>query len=188
MVARDLRDSAARSKLRGDRKHLEGLESHGLSGTAEAHVGSYGSIRIPRGTSRDRRIRHENVMETPLASRSDVPPTHTVDSVEPPPASDRPTSAMLKGDIDSGRTGDKNPVFDPALSPLGTDDEAAGTPPSSFRIMLARYSENMARWVQGSRQAGAAHHKWDEFPVVFVGSIGIIALVLIIGIWSVRGG
>lgn len=127
-------------------------------------------------------------METHLASRSDIPPTYTVKPIEPPPASGRPTSAMLKGDIDSGRTGDKNPVFDPGLSPLGTDDEAAGTPPSPFRIMLARYSESLGRWTQGSRQAGAAHHKWDGFPVVFVGSIGIIALVLIIGIWSVRGG
>lgn len=94
---------------------------------------------------------------------------------------------MLKGDIDSGRTGDKNPIFDPALSPLGTDDEAAGTPPNAFRIALARHSETLGRWMQGG-QAGAAHHKWDGFPVVFVGSIGLIALILVIGIWSVRAG
>jgi hypothetical protein len=121
-----------------------------------------------------------------LASRSDVPPTRTIEPMDPPPASDRPTTAMLKGDIDSGRTGDKNPVFDPALSPLGTDDEAAGTPPNAFRIALARHSESLDRWMRGARQAGAAHAKWDGFPVVFVGFIGVVALVLAIGIASVR--
>lgn len=127
-------------------------------------------------------------MESRLASRSDIPPTQTIKPVEAPPVSDLPTSAMLKGDIDSGRTGDKNPVFDPSLSPLGTDDEAAGTPPNAFRIALARYYENLGRWAQGAQPIGATHHKWDGFPVVFVGSIGIIGLVLMIGIWSVRAG
>jgi hypothetical protein len=127
-------------------------------------------------------------MESRLTDRSDVPPTRTVKPIEPPPASDRPTSAMLKGDIDSGRTGDKNPVFDPGLSPLGTDDEAAGTPPNAFRIALARRYENLGRWLGGSQRAGATHNKWDGFPVVFVGSIGVIAFVLVIGIWSVRAG
>jgi hypothetical protein len=36
----------------------------------------------------------------------------------------------LRRDIDSGRTGDKIPVEDPAAAPLGTDDEAAGTRPT----------------------------------------------------------
>ena len=36
------------------------------------------------------------------------------------------TVAQLRDDIDSGRTGDKIGGFDPAASPLGTDDEAAG--------------------------------------------------------------
>ena len=33
----------------------------------------------------------------------------------------------LRGRIDSGQTGDKVPYPDPAMAPLGTDDEAAGT-------------------------------------------------------------
>jgi hypothetical protein len=69
-----------------------------------------------------------------MATNSDIPPTHTIKPVDPPPPSDQPTSAMLKDDIDSGRTGDKVGVFDPGLSTLGTDDEAAGRPPSPFRI------------------------------------------------------
>lgn len=38
------------------------------------------------------------------------------------------TTAALRGDIDSGRTGDKISHPDPAAAPLGTDDEAAGAP------------------------------------------------------------
>ncbi len=37
---------------------------------------------------------------------------------------------MLKADIDSGATGDKIAAYDPGLSQLGTDDEAAGHAPS----------------------------------------------------------
>ncbi|MFC4175717.1 hypothetical protein ACFOYU_27165 [Microvirga sp. GCM10011540] len=108
--------------------------------------------------------------------------------MEPPPASERPTSAMLKGDIDSGRTGDKNPVFDPGLSPLGTDDEAAGTPPSARRIAIARHYENLERWMRGGWKAGATHNKHDGFPVVFVSFIGVVGLILMFGIWAARGG
>lgn len=52
-----------------------------------------------------------------------------------------PTSAQLKHDIDSGRTADKVGHPDPAASPLGTDDEAAGTPPTTDQIAHARAQE-----------------------------------------------
>ena len=45
-----------------------------------------------------------------------------------PAQSTRPTAQELEGAIDRGHTGDKVAFFDPAASPLGTDDEAAGTP------------------------------------------------------------
>lgn len=45
----------------------------------------------------------------------------------PPPTAD---AQRLRHEIDSGRTGDKIPVEDPAAAPLGTDDEAAGTRPT----------------------------------------------------------
>ena len=51
------------------------------------------------------------------------------------------TTAQLKADIDSGRTGDKVAAADLGLSPLGTDDEAAGTPASPGRIHTARMQE-----------------------------------------------
>lgn len=69
-----------------------------------------------------------------MALRSETPPPPADRVPDAPAASARPTSAQLKAEIDSGRTGDKMPAHDPGLSPLGTDDEAAGsprTPPAS---------------------------------------------------------
>ena len=48
------------------------------------------------------------------------------------------TTDRLRADIDEGRTGDKVGFSDPATAPLGTDDEAAGTPPSKAAIAAAR--------------------------------------------------
>jgi hypothetical protein len=52
-----------------------------------------------------------------------------------------PTTAKLKHDINRGRAGDNVDAFDPAAAPLGTDEEAAGTPPSSDAIALAHKQE-----------------------------------------------
>jgi hypothetical protein len=52
-----------------------------------------------------------------------------------------PTSAQLRNDIDSGRTGDKIAGFDPAAAPLGSDEEAAGTPPAPGLIAQTRAEE-----------------------------------------------
>jgi hypothetical protein len=123
-----------------------------------------------------------------VTTQPDVPPTRTIEPMAPPPDTARPTVAMLKGDVDSGRTGDKNPVFDPGLSPLGTDDEAAGRPPSPARVALARRSESIGRWVRGNRRAGAAHRKRDGMPVVFIGFIAAVALALILGMWLFAAG
>jgi hypothetical protein len=52
-----------------------------------------------------------------------------------------PTTDRLRHDIDRGRTGEKVAYSDPAASPLGTDDEAAGTPPSPEAIAHAHAQE-----------------------------------------------
>ncbi|QFU18008.1 hypothetical protein GDR74_03745 [Microvirga thermotolerans] len=108
--------------------------------------------------------------------------------MDPPPPSDTPTVEMLKADIDSGRTGDKNSVYDPGLASLGADDEAAGTPASPFQVALARLSERTLRWSKGARPVGATHHKDEGFPVLFVSFIAAVAVVFAFGIWLVRGG
>lgn len=77
-----------------------------------------------------------------MVLRSETPPAPANIAVETPPDSRRPTTAMLKADIDSGRTGDKISHYDVGLSQLGTDDEAAGNAPSHERVALARKTES----------------------------------------------
>ncbi|MQT14689.1 hypothetical protein [Segnochrobactrum spirostomi] len=52
----------------------------------------------------------------------------------------------LRKAIDGGRSGDKVPFSDPAAAPLGTDDEAAGTPlpPSESAAVLAEVNGDTA--------------------------------------------
>jgi len=90
---------------------------------------------------------------------------------------------MLKADIESGRTGDKVGVRDPGLSSLGTDDEAAGRPPSPFRIALARYQETIERWSKGRRRARDADHDRNGALVGFLGMVAVVGLVLLLAIW-----
>ena len=119
-----------------------------------------------------------------MTTHSDVPPTRTVKPIDAPPDSDTPTTAMLKADIDSGATGDKTEVFDPGLSPLGTDDEAAGRPASPERIRIARHYERFERWMRGSRKAPGAHFKWDGALGGFVGFICAVAVIFVGAIWA----
>ena len=96
---------------------------------------------------------------------------------------------QLKSDIDTGRTGDKiDQGYDPGLAPLGTDDEAAGTPPTPFRVGLARRYEGVERWMRGSRAAGAAHHKRDGVALGFLAFTGGLGVVLAAGVWLARSG
>jgi hypothetical protein len=62
------------------------------------------------------------------------------------------TADRLRADIDMGRTGDKIPNSDPAAAPLGTDEEAAGTPLSPTAIAMARRAEVRAE--AGTREDG----------------------------------
>jgi hypothetical protein len=64
---------------------------------------------------------------------------------QPPDRGPDATTAQLRRDIESGATGDKVPVLDPAASPLGTDDEAAGVPPSPDLVAVARKLERADR-------------------------------------------
>jgi hypothetical protein len=51
------------------------------------------------------------------------------------------TVEQLRDDIDHGRACDKVDAPDPAVAPLGADDEAAGTPPTSIAVEAARTLE-----------------------------------------------
>ena len=51
------------------------------------------------------------------------------------------TTEQLRHDIDQGRTGDKVRFPDPAAAPLGTDEEAAGTPIDPQVVAQTREAE-----------------------------------------------
>jgi hypothetical protein len=121
-----------------------------------------------------------------MVNERDIPPAASAEPV-PAPAPDAPSNAaVLKADIDSGRTGDKTSALDPGLAPLGTDDEAAGHPPSAFRVALARHAERVQRWGRGLAPTGPAHGPGDGFPAGYVGAIAAIGAAILIGIGVVR--
>jgi hypothetical protein len=158
----------------------------GQSGTAVEQVGTMRHVRsLTLSECRILQCDWPMIKEGRVTDHSDIPPTHTIKPMDPPPPSARPTVAMLQGDIDSGRTGDKNPMFDPSGAPLGTDDEAAGTPPTPFRVAVACYYETVERWIGGDWKPDAAHHRGDGIPAGFIGFIVAVGVVLIVGIWMV---
>lgn len=92
-----------------------------------------------------------------------------------------PTTAKLKDDIDAGRTGDKVPASDPALAPLGTDDEAAGHPPSPReRAMAAAHERERFGGAPPARKPDREGNR----SVVYV----IVALALVTGAVVVGAG
>lgn len=94
-----------------------------------------------------------------------------------------PNSAQLRDDINSGRTGDKVAGFDPAAAPLGTDDEAGGTPPSAEQIAHAREVET--RHAADGRKANASEPAMtpdgvvSRFPGGLIWTIGLLALLVL---------
>lgn len=74
------------------------------------------------------------------------------------------TTDQLRDDIQSGRTGDKVPGFDPAAAPLGTDDEAAGAPPSPQTVQAARIQEQAGPADGGRPNASTPEMQPDGRP------------------------
>lgn len=92
------------------------------------------------------------------------------------------TTQQLKSDIDRGRTGDKiDQGYDPGLSALGTDDEAAGTPNTPAQIEAARVLER--RDVAQPAEQGGTNPK-RGLPAVWllVGALVVVVLVVLLGL------
>ena len=85
-----------------------------------------------------------------------------------------PTTAGLRHDIDRGRGGDKVDNIDPAAAPLGTDDEAAGKPPSPAEIQLA-YRHEIGRGVSSERDDD--HGVTIYLTVVLLWSLGLFSAI-----------
>jgi hypothetical protein len=89
------------------------------------------------------------------------------------------TVEQLRADIDSGRTGDKVSAPDPAMAPLGTNDEAAGSPPSPAAIALTRRTEN-SRPHQSAPQTGLGH-AWILIAIVIALAAAIVGWGFLLG-------
>jgi hypothetical protein len=88
-----------------------------------------------------------------------------------PRASPSDNVDQLRHDIDSGVTGDKVKAFDPAAAPLGTDEEAAGTPPAPEATTAARRIE------RGRKHVSAAPAQ--RFPVWWV-AVALVPLATLL--------
>lgn len=117
-----------------------------------------------------------------MTRETEGPLPQPTSSMDRPPDSDRPTTAQLKADINSGETGDKVGAFDPGLATLGTDDEAAGTPPSREAIAIARREEVHSRPAAAKKPwawtpSGSGSLAW-VIAAVAVALVGIFSLAL----------
>ena len=88
------------------------------------------------------------------------------------------TTDQLRIAIDQGRGGDKVDAADPAVAPLGTDDEAGGSPDSAAQVRLAAAQELRA-WPGPERQlrSGLGSAWWLIGFSLFMSS-GILAWLL----------
>ncbi|MBE7245519.1 MAG: hypothetical protein INR63_11240 [Actinomycetospora chiangmaiensis] len=118
-----------------------------------------------------------------MTLRSETPPPPANLQVDPPPDSDAPTAAQLKADIDSGRTADKTPHMDIGAAPLGTCDEAGGTPPTPQRVRLARQNE---RAPSEKAAAGYVHQRQPWVLPLYAGFIILAAVGLGLALWLTR--
>lgn len=85
----------------------------------------------------------------------------------------RPTVDQLRSAIDHGAAGDKVRVSDPAAAPLGTDDEAAGAPPTADRITTAYQNEI-------GRLAPAGRRRDGNAVLIFVAILIIVVLAIVL--------
>ena len=97
------------------------------------------------------------------------------------------TAASIRGDIQTGLSGDKKPGFDPAAAPMETDGEAGGVPLSAEQVQIARDSQfhpdhsdhqgtDATAMRRFDRQAAAASHTF-VWPLALA---VIAALVLVL--------
>jgi hypothetical protein len=85
----------------------------------------------------------------------------------------RATTDQLRDDIDRGRTGDKVAFPDPAAAPLGTDAEAAGTPPDAAMAAESRNERARADRVRGEK-AGVLARTW----AILLAAIALIVFLM----------
>lgn len=102
------------------------------------------------------------------------------------PANGPAAMNRLRDHIDRGGSADKVAAIDPAAAPLGTDAEAAGTPPTPDEVAMAREAEaHRASPARNPRKPASQSH-------VAMGSRGRLAMVAaaiaLVSVFSALGG
>jgi hypothetical protein len=93
------------------------------------------------------------------------------------------TSEQLRDDIDAGRTGDKVCAADPAVAPLGTDDEAAGMSNHPELIARVRIAECAKAGGLGDRPVDARRGTWSAVGLWLI-AVGLAcALIAATAAW-----
>lgn len=105
-----------------------------------------------------------------------------------PEVSTNPTTQQLKGDIDSGKTGDKvKEGFDLGLATLGTDDEAAGTPATSGEVTRAIAGETRGAARPPPEQSAIGIQRGLPAVWIIVGACVVVVIVIAAAAWFGRG-
>ena len=95
------------------------------------------------------------------------------------------TAQQLKAEIDRGKTGDKvADGFDPGLSTLGTDDEAAGAPNTPEQVAMAQRLE--IKGAPPPKPGQAAETSRPGMPALWpiIGALVLVALIVALVVWS----
>jgi hypothetical protein len=92
--------------------------------------------------------------------------------------SSAPNVTHLRSAIDRGKTGDKIPYSDPAAAPLGTDEEAAGTPLSRPAVSTALDTEMSRRSVDPNPDRKLVNSVIIAVGIA-IGGLVIVAILLV---------
>ncbi len=99
-----------------------------------------------------------------------------------------PNIDELRARIDRGENGDKIPFADPAAAPLGTDEEAGGTPPTAEQLSIAQRNETRGRTGIGpgatderTRPLDGRYRYWEQAramrPLILVFLLAALCIV-----------
>ncbi len=101
---------------------------------------------------------------------------------------DRATGAQVRGQIQSGKTGDIRPGFDPAAAPMETDAEAGGQPmsPDQARIAVEDHagvrSDKHRNFDVAMREPGSAETSSQTGRLLPLGIVVIVLIVICMGL------
>ena len=100
-------------------------------------------------------------------------------------AGEKATTEQLRDDIDRGRTGEKVNVSDPAAAPLGTDEEAAGTPIDAKLVAEVRERERAKAPRRPDCEANPSGERWRG-GASFGPALAIVSALAVVGalIWA----